>query len=48
VPVFNLIECTLSSVSKTDDSGQVTALADETIRFPLPVSVRLIGLKSRS
>jgi hypothetical protein len=47
VPVFNLIECTLSSVSKTDDSGQVTALADETARFPLPVSVRLIGLKSR-
>jgi hypothetical protein len=47
IPVFNLIECTLSSVSKTDDSGQVTALADETIRFPLPVSVRLIGLKSR-
>jgi hypothetical protein len=47
VPVFNLIECTLSSVAKTDDSGQVTALTDETVRFPLPVSVRLIGLKSR-
>jgi hypothetical protein len=46
VPVFNLIECTLSAISKTDDSGQVTALADETIRFPLPVSMRLIGLKS--
>lgn len=46
VPVFDLIECTLSSISKTDDFGQVTAMADETIRFPLPVSVRLIGLKS--
>jgi hypothetical protein len=47
IPVFNLTECTLSSIAKTDESGQVTALSDETIRFPLPVSVRLIGLKSR-
>jgi hypothetical protein len=48
VPVFNLIECTLSSISRTDDAGQVTALTDETIRFPLPVSMRLTGLKSHS
>ena len=48
VPVFNLIECTLASIGKTDECGQVTALADETIRFPLPVSVRLIGLKSNT
>jgi hypothetical protein len=48
VPVFKLIECTLASIAKTDDTGQVTALADETVRFPLPVSVRLIGLKSHA
>ena len=47
VPVFNLIEYTLSSIAKADETGQVTALADETIRFPLPVAVRVIGLKSR-
>jgi hypothetical protein len=46
VPVFDLIECTLASIAKTDESGQVTALADETLRFPLPVSIRLLGLKS--
>jgi hypothetical protein len=48
VPVFNLVECTLASISKADDSGQVTALVDEAIRFPLPVSMRLIGLKSHA
>jgi hypothetical protein len=46
VPVFTLFECTLGAIGKTDETGQVTALADETVRFPLPVSVRFLGLKS--
>jgi hypothetical protein len=46
VPVFKLFGITLSTVTTADDSGQVTATADETQQFPLPVAVRLIGLKS--
>lgn len=47
VPIFKLFECTLSTVSKNGDTGQVTAMTDEKVRFPLPVSARVIGLKSQ-
>jgi hypothetical protein len=47
VPIFKLFECTLNTVSKTDEAGQVTAMAEEKVRFPLPVSARVIGLKSQ-
>ena len=46
VPVFKLFGLTLSNVTATDDSGQVTAASDELVQFPLPVAARLIGLKS--
>lgn len=46
VPVFKLFGLTLSTVTTADDNGQVTATADETQQFPLPVAVRIIGLKS--
>ncbi len=45
-PVFQLFECTLSAVSQTDGAGQVIALSEEKVRFPLPVAARVIGLKS--
>jgi hypothetical protein len=48
VPVFRLAEFTLSAVRKTDDSGQVVAVADETVRCPVPVAARVLGLRSRS
>jgi hypothetical protein len=44
VPVFKLFEITLGTVQTTDDAGEVTTVADEKIRFPLPVAARLIGL----
>jgi hypothetical protein len=47
VPIFKMFECTLSNASKTDDAGQVVAMTEEKVRFPLPVSARVIGLKSQ-
>jgi len=46
VPTFKLFEFTLNTVSATNETGQVTAVGEEKIRFPLPVSARIIGLKS--
>jgi hypothetical protein len=46
VPVFALVDFTLGCVQSTDDSGQVAAIAEEPVRLPLPVAVRIIGLKS--
>ena len=46
IPSFKLVEFTLGTVSATDEAGQVIELADEKVRFPMPVSARLIGLKS--
>lgn len=47
VPVFKLFEFTLNTISKTDDAGQVISVAEEKVRFPLPASARVIGLKSK-
>jgi hypothetical protein len=47
VPIFKLFDCTLNTIQKTDDTGQVVALAEEKVRFPAPVSARVIGLKSQ-
>jgi hypothetical protein len=46
VPVFKLVEFTLGAVQSADESGQVTAVMDEKVRLPLPVAVRILGLKS--
>jgi hypothetical protein len=46
IPVFKLFEITLNNVSNSDETGQVTAVTEEKIRFPLPVSGRVLGLKS--
>jgi hypothetical protein len=47
IPTFKLAEFTLSMVQKINDAGQVIAVSDEKVRFPLPVSARVIGLKSQ-
>lgn len=47
VPVFKLFAFTLHRIDKLDDTGQVVAVGEEQIRFPLPVSVRVLGLKSQ-
>jgi len=48
VPVFRQAEITLSAVQKTDDSGQVVAVTNETVRYPVPVAARVLGLRSRA
>lgn len=48
VPVFRMAEFTLSGVQKTDDSGQVVAVSNETVRLPVPVAARVLGLRSQS
>ena len=48
IPVFKLFELTLGMVQKSDATGQVVAVSEETVRFPLPVSARIIGLKSQT
>ena len=43
-----LVYLTLGTVQKSDATGQIVAVSEETVRFPLPVSARIIGLKSQS
>jgi hypothetical protein len=47
VPIFKLFNFTLNTIQKIDDSGQIIAVGEENVRFPLPVSARVIGLKSQ-
>jgi hypothetical protein len=47
VPVFRLAEFTVSAIQKTDDSGQVVAVTNETVRCPIPVAARVLGLRSQ-
>lgn len=46
VPVLSPVEFTLGAVQTVDERGQVTAVSEETVRLPLPVAVRVLGLKS--
>ena len=46
IPTFRLFALTLSSITATDDTGQVTSTSETDVQFPLPVAARLIGLKS--
>jgi hypothetical protein len=46
VPVFKLINFTLGNVKTINDCGQVTEVTDEQVQFPLPVSARILGLKT--
>jgi hypothetical protein len=46
VPVMQLVDHTLGAVKTVDDNGQVTATDDEHAHFPLPVAIRILGLRS--
>jgi hypothetical protein len=46
VPVFSPVEFTLGTMQTADERGQVTAVAEEKVRLPLPVAVRVLGVKS--
>ncbi|HLO60195.1 MAG TPA: hypothetical protein VK179_15705 [Bacteroidales bacterium] len=45
-PVLKLFSCKLNKVKTINESGVVTEVEEETIQFPLPVSARIIGIKS--
>jgi hypothetical protein len=47
IPTFKLLEVNLNKVTRTNESGQVTECAEEKVRFPVPASVRILGLKSK-
>lgn len=47
VPVLRQYNFTLSKIVRGDDYGQVTAVEEEKVQFPLPVAVRIIGLKTK-
>lgn len=48
IPIFKLFSFTLGSAQKTDESGQIVDVKEENVRFPIPVSARVIGLKSQA
>jgi hypothetical protein len=46
VPVFKLFEITLGKVESLTPEGYVNQVSSTKVKFPLPVSVRILGLKS--
>jgi hypothetical protein len=46
VPILKLHNFVLNKVKNTNEAGQVTEVEEETILFPLPVSARILGLKT--
>ncbi len=46
IPVLQLYEFTLGKIGTTNESGQVTGLEEEKVKFPLPVAARIVGLKT--
>lgn len=47
IPVFRLLQCTLATPAKVDENGQVLSVTEQPATFPVPVAVRMIGLKSK-
>ncbi|NLR77988.1 hypothetical protein [Chitinophaga eiseniae] len=48
VPVFRLFEITLGKVESLSPEGYVNQTTNTKVKFPLPVSVRILGLKSNN
>lgn len=48
VPIFKLFELTLSKIDSINECGYVNSMSPLTIKFPLPVSARVLGLKSNN
>ncbi len=46
VPILKLINFSIGTIKTTNEYGQVTEVNDEQVQFPLPVSARIIGLKT--
>jgi hypothetical protein len=47
IPVFKLFNFSLCKIKISNESGEVTEVEDESILFPLPVSAKILGLKSK-
>lgn len=47
-PELKLQEIILKKAGQVDGSGQITAFIDESVRFPMPVSIHFIGTRSDS
>ncbi|UPK68712.1 hypothetical protein [Chitinophaga filiformis] len=48
VPVFKLFEITLGKVDSLTPDGYVNEISSTKVKFPLPVSVRILGIKSNN
>jgi hypothetical protein len=48
VPVFRLFEITLGKVESLSPEGYVNQATSTKVKFPLPVSVRILGIKSNN
>ncbi|SDH26061.1 hypothetical protein [Chitinophaga filiformis] len=48
VPVFKLFDITLGKVNSLTPDGYVNELSSVKVKFPLPVSVRILGIKSNN
>jgi hypothetical protein len=48
VPVFKLFEITLGKVDSLTPDGYVNETSSTKVKFPLPVSVRILGIKSNN
>ena len=46
IPVLKLFNITLNKIKSVDQWGQVTEVEEEKIQFPLPVSARILGIKT--
>ena len=48
IPIFKMYEVTLGKVESVNESGYVKYISATKVKFPLPVSVRILGLKSKN
>ncbi|MBS3913268.1 MAG: hypothetical protein KG003_02125 [Bacteroidetes bacterium] len=47
LPCFALADITIGKIKETNANGVVTSIAEEVISFPIPQSIRILGLKTR-
>lgn len=46
IPIFRQFEVVLGTTQNADPSGQITAVGEQKVQFPLPVAIRALGLRS--
>ncbi len=48
IPIFKMFDITLSKIENTNEYGYVNRVSPARVKFPLPVSTRILGLKSNN